>query len=479
MRILCNGLSLYCDWKFMGKYYDDDIIIKKVLDGDINLFGEIINRYQDLVYGYAYSKVSSISDAQDIAQDVFIKAYRKLDQLGNSENLAAWLKAITINESKNQIQRAKAAIPLDDTKLQKSFVSEAKADFREQEFRTDILLSVEALSENHRTVITLYYLSGMSYEDISESLGIPVAAVVGRLHRARKQLRSDLLEDVERAMSSRRLPDTFTEDVIKRLTLYPIEAQRIYAMIYDDEGILVLGIPGGQSHMLLLAMPRDDMEAIMSYKAGSKAVNPKLQTLISMKEAMDAFGVNPKEVVLYLEKRSSCLARMVVMQGKIEKTLDLRVCDALFLAFRTGIPVLAESNLVSRGITGADNGTYKVMNDVQDFRSRLSVVGQRGSLETAAFKAAPLINRGSHSVRCHADLASGCLNLSVLNTDVVIIINLSDHLLGFKYMCNITDVDGSYSWYEDDDGSLFRVTYAINGGEVVIHFNPHSGAPDW
>lgn len=463
----------------MNKRHDDAIIIRKVLDGDTNLFGELINRYQGLVYGLAFSKVKHITDAQDITQDVFIKAFRKLDQLDNLESFFTWLKAITVNECKNLTQRKKINEPIDAVELKDSSATLADVDYREQELRVDVLQCVEALSENHRTVITLHYLSGLSYEEISESLGISLSAVVGRLDRARKQLRADLINDVERVMTSGRLPDTFAEDVIKRLTLYPIEAKRIYGMASGDEGILVLGVPGGQSHMLLLAMPREDMEAIMSYKAGSKVINPKLQTIISMKETMDSFGVSPKEVVLYLEKRSSCKAKMVAMQGKTEKTLNLRVCDALFLALRTGIPVLAESNLASRGITGADDGTYKVINDQRDFRSSLSVVSQRARLEAAAFRVLPIPNRGSHSVRCSADLATGCLCLCVLDTEINAMLDLEDHLLGFENMCSITDYDGGYAWHEDDDGHLYRVTYAISDGEVVIKFRPYSGTPEW
>ena len=456
----------------MSKYNDDGLLVKRILDGDINLFGELINRYQDVVYGMVYSKIRSFTDAQDIAQIIFIHAYQKLDQLNNHENFLAWLKAITANECSEWLRQRKPTTTLDDSELQTLFISQAMIDRREQEFHSDIMQSVAALPDDRWAVFTLHHLLGMSYEQISGLLSIPISTIVGRLHRARTQLRSYQVRNPEETIVKRRLPDTFAHEVLKRLTLNPIEVGYTCAMVSDDEGILALGIHSRRSHMLLLAMSREEIDAIVCHRAIVHVANPKSQTLMAMKDAMDSFNINLNEVILHLGEKSSCKARMVITHGKIEKSLCLRVSDALFLAYTTGIPVLAEDDLVGKGLIRADEKTYNLLCDARYFRSEFSVVNQRARIEIAAFKAAPMASRGRHSVRCRAGLVSDSLDLWVLDTDITVRLDLKDHLLGFENLFQISDGDGSYSRMEGDDGCLHTVNYTIRDGEIVIAFNP-------
>lgn len=469
----------HLDGKSMSRYFDDDALIKRVMDGDEDLFGELISRHQGLVYGLAYAKIGNSADAQDIAQDVFIKAYRKLDQLDTPENFTAWLKTITANECKNWLRQRKSTIPLDDAALQASFVSRVTVTEKNRELRTELLRSVDALPESSRTVITLFYLSGLSYEEIGESLCIPVATVANRMLRARRQLKAELMSRVESEMTSLRLPDTFAKEVLTRLTLYPIDPGRTFGTKSGDEGILVIGVPGGQSHILLLAMSREGMEAIEYCYTGDQTMNSKIGELIAVKESMDASRIKAREVVLYLDKQSSCHARMIVMQRKTEKTLDLKVSDALFLAFRSGIPVVAESNLLSKGIIGTDGVSYEILHNLHDFRSDLPLISQRGRLDNIAFTAAPLSIRGNHSVRCTADFDSDTIHLFVLDTDIAVDLDLDSYLMGFGNLCKTVDKPNGYQFMEDDDGKFFRVSYSAGNGEVLISFSPYEGTPDW
>ena len=456
----------------MSKYNDDGLLVKRVLDGDIDLFGELINRYQDVVYGMTYNRIRSYVDAQDIAQIIFIHAYRKLDQLNDHKNFLAWLKTITVNECNEWLRQRKPTTALDDAALQGSFISRAMTDRREHEFHADILQSVTELPDNRWAVFTLHYLLGMSYEEISESLNIPISTVVGRLHRARTQLRSDQTENSAKTIVKRRLPDTFAHEVLKRLTFNPIEVGYTCSMVSDDEGILTLGTHNRRSNMLLLAMSREEIDAIVCHRAVGHVTNPKSRILMAMKDAMDLFNINLNEVILHLGEKSSCKARMVITHGKMEKSLCLHVSDALFLAYTAGIPVLAEDDLVDKGLIGADEDTCNLLYDARNFRSELSVVNQRARLEIAAFRAAPMASRGRHSVRCRADLVTDSLDLWVLDTDITVRLDLKDHLLGFENLCQISDGDGSYSRMEGDDGCLHTVTYTIGDGEIVIAFNP-------
>lgn len=462
----------------MYKYCDDGILAKRVLDGETNLFGELISRYQELVYGLAYGKVGNFTDAQDIAQDVFIKAYRKLGQLETPENFAAWLKIITANECKNWLRQKKNAIPLDDIELLPSYASLTKIDQKNQEFRAEVLQSVDALSATYRTVITLHYLSGLSYEEIGESLGISVATVVNRMHRARRQLKADMMNRVERAMTDARLPDTFAQDVLTRMTLCPLDAGSIVCTKSDDEAIIVLGVSGKKSELLLLAINRIDMYAIENCNTTDLDAYPRIRELTSMINSMKASRTHPKEIILYLDRKTSCYARMLVIQNREESYRKLKVSDALLIALKTGIPISAESNLINKGIVGADGGVYKILQNIQDFRSYLPLVSQRMRLDRNAYYAAPTTIRGSHIIRCSVDLASRILKLHVMTTDITVELSLNDYMIGLEHFFSPTNKNHKYSYIEDDDGDIFKVTYEIIDGETMIIFIPEVQAGD-
>jgi len=456
----------------MNKYYDDGILAKRVLNGETNLFGELIGRYQELVYGLAYGKVGNFTDAQDIAQDVFIKAYRKLDQLETPDNFAAWLKMITANECKNWLRQKKAAIPLDDIELLPSYASLAKTDQRNREFRIEVLQSVDALSATYRTVITLHYLSGLSYEEIGESLGISVATVVNRMHRARRQLKADMMNRVERAMTDIKLPDTFSQDVLTRMTLCPLDPGAIVCKKSGDDAIIVLGVSRKKSDLLLLAIQRTDLDAIENYNTTDFDAYPRIRELTSMINAMRASRTHLKEIILYLDKQSSCYARMLVIQNREESYRKLRVCDALLIALKSSIPISVESNLINKGIVGTDGGVYKILHNLQDFRPYLPLLSQRMRLDRKAYYTAPAAIRGSHSVQCSVDLASRILKLHVLNTDITLELNLNDHMMGLDHFFSSTNENHKCSYLEDDDGAFFKVTYEIIDGEKMIIFAP-------
>ena len=92
----------------------DSELVQLTHAGDTASFGELVRRYQGLIYGLAYHRIGNFADAQDIAQEAFVKAFRRLDQLDQPERFAAWLKTIAANECRMWLRARPDDIPLDD-----------------------------------------------------------------------------------------------------------------------------------------------------------------------------------------------------------------------------------------------------------------------------------------------------------------------------------------------------------------------------
>ncbi len=174
----------------------DEEIIGRVRGGETRLFGELVRRYQDPVYGMAARLVSGPDDAQDVAQEVFLRAYRGLEGFKGEAKFSTWLYRVTYNLCMDWLRRSArpdrratgiekaGSIPDGRVSLEGSLVD------REQ--KEDVRRALDALQEKYRTVLVLLYYQDMSYEQIAAILDVPLKTVETRLYRARKMLRERL-----------------------------------------------------------------------------------------------------------------------------------------------------------------------------------------------------------------------------------------------------------------------------------------------
>jgi RNA polymerase sigma-70 factor (ECF subfamily) len=162
----------------------DAKLVEPALAEDRDAFGDLVRRYQGLIYGLVYHRIGNFADAEDIAQDVFVKAFRRLDQLEDPARFASWLRAIAANECTGWFRRHQRAMSLDEMETMRSAGNLAAERSRERERHEEVLGAVESLPEKSRLVITLHYLSGLSCREIGESLQMTPNAVAQHLHRA-------------------------------------------------------------------------------------------------------------------------------------------------------------------------------------------------------------------------------------------------------------------------------------------------------
>ena len=164
-------------------------LIEQLRSGNIEAYTPLIEKYKGKIYGLMYRMVDHPQDAQDLAQEVFIKAYRNLNSFKDHTRFSAWLFRIASNHCLDELRRRKRAPQMtsDEERMIESRTPETI--YLEKERITVLQEQIMALDEDYRMVLLLRYVEGFSYKEIGDVLSIPVTTVQMRLHRAHHRLR--------------------------------------------------------------------------------------------------------------------------------------------------------------------------------------------------------------------------------------------------------------------------------------------------
>jgi RNA polymerase sigma factor (sigma-70 family) len=205
---------------------EDGYIISKCLNGEPEAFGFLVDKYKESVYAFAYAKLRNFHDAEDVAQEVFIKAYQKLHTLRHWDSFLAWLYSITSNLCKMQV-RSQSKRPdneaIEDQKAEILAVP-AMNSYREKLVNESVHEALDTLPDIHRQILTLHYLGGMKVNEISRFLGIPLRTTARRLSEGKSQLKEEVLGIMITDFGSQKLPVGFTlriTDIVSRIRVQP------------------------------------------------------------------------------------------------------------------------------------------------------------------------------------------------------------------------------------------------------------------
>ena len=175
---------------------DDHDLACRVQLGDRDAFAEIVRRHQRAVFAAAFRILADGPDAEDAAQDAFVRAYQSFDKFDASRPLAPWLVRITVNVCLNRLESRKSSAALDDEVAWARDPSPGPEAQSIARSRTERVRSeLQGLPPRYRAVIELRHYLGLSYQEIAEALGQPLSAVKSDLFRAR-QLLSERLRDL-------------------------------------------------------------------------------------------------------------------------------------------------------------------------------------------------------------------------------------------------------------------------------------------
>jgi len=214
----------------------DAQLVERTLGGDMSAYEILVDRYRSLVYGLACHVVGSFHDAEDIAQEAFIKAYDSLASLKDKAKFSRWLRTITLNLCKMWLRKSvgrEEYIDINLCRVDPMWSAETLPTSCEddidvslttnvtpedicinKEFQETVFTAISALPPKSQAVITLFYLDDFSYKEIGDFLNIPVSTVQSRLQRARKQLKEEFLKMAQEIFQDNRLGPKFTQKVL-------------------------------------------------------------------------------------------------------------------------------------------------------------------------------------------------------------------------------------------------------------------------
>ncbi len=227
---------------------EDAELVRQTLAGNKNAFSELVRRYSGLICGLAYHFVGNMADAEDLAQEAFLRAYQNLMQLQNPAKFGQWLRQITANLCRNWNTRysndargIQLFDPAPGSRDIRQFAQIASQQplpdeiVEKKELQETVRVAIDSLSEKNRLTVILFYMHDLSHQDVSHFLGIPVSAVKGRLHKSPTQSKDFQLE--EGTKISGRLTDEEGN---------PLEGRRlyIYGLTFQGTTYYLPNIPG-------------------------------------------------------------------------------------------------------------------------------------------------------------------------------------------------------------------------------------------
>jgi RNA polymerase sigma-70 factor (ECF subfamily) len=173
--------------------------VERARAGDTQAFRRLVERYGDHAYGLAYRMLGSDSEAEEVAQDAFLRAWRALPRFRGESSFSTWLHRIVVRRALDRSATLKArrarevALEDADTAALEAPAGAETAAGRDRTRKLDRLLDL--LTDVQRAAVTLYYYEDQSVDDVARTLEIPVGTVKTHLHRARALLRAGWIEE--------------------------------------------------------------------------------------------------------------------------------------------------------------------------------------------------------------------------------------------------------------------------------------------
>jgi RNA polymerase sigma-70 factor (ECF subfamily) len=176
----------------MPEEASDEALVRAARDGDRGAFSLLIARHRELVFAYVFARLRDREEAEDIAQETFVRAYRSLGGLRRPGTWQSWLLQIARNLAHDSLRRGRVrrSAPLDET--WPAHNPSPESDLLSAECRRELAAAVEGLPELYRVPVLMRFGSGCSRREIAVALGVPESTVIGRLAGAMERLRREL-----------------------------------------------------------------------------------------------------------------------------------------------------------------------------------------------------------------------------------------------------------------------------------------------
>lgn len=185
----------------------DEELVAAAAAGDRAAFGELMARYQDRIYGFALRFTANPTDAEDVTQETFLKAYRSIRRFRGDAKFSTWLYQIAKNQCINRFHRGRRrfvhrSVSLDEVGLDQGLpllqletdAPSPEATSIADETHAQLAAAIASLEPHYRAALILRDVEDLDYGEIAQILAVPVGTVKSRIHRARAELRARLDE---------------------------------------------------------------------------------------------------------------------------------------------------------------------------------------------------------------------------------------------------------------------------------------------
>jgi RNA polymerase sigma-70 factor (ECF subfamily) len=215
---------------------DDHDLVFAARKGDRDAFKTLFERYHRRAYALAFGVLRHPDDALDVVQDAFIKAHKYLDKFEGNSSFYTWLYRIVMNLAIDHLRKHRRVKPveLDESRLEDAAESSLlprilggnpSRSLMDKQIRIRIDQALEELSENHRSVLVMRELEGLSYEEMAQTMGCSKGTIMSRLFHARKNMQKRLIDLVENP----------SKELLAELGMKPGEIDGADAAAEDDD----------------------------------------------------------------------------------------------------------------------------------------------------------------------------------------------------------------------------------------------------
>ena len=188
---------------------EENLLITKILDGEVRYFEPLVMKYQDMVFTLAHRVVKNHDDAEEVAQDTFLKAFQNLKNYQSKAKFSTWLYRICLNQAISKtrtklfVQNQKSDT-LDENVSFKS-LDDTLQSIEQKERKAIIKSALEKLKDEYAILLTFFYFDEQSIEEISEVLNLSESNVKVKLFRARKKFKEVLSNSFKEELKSMEL----------------------------------------------------------------------------------------------------------------------------------------------------------------------------------------------------------------------------------------------------------------------------------
>lgn len=170
-------------------------VVARVRSGDESQYAVLVNAYQRRIFHFIRGMVRNNEDAEDLTQEVFVRAFFNIRSLKNDSSFKSWLFRIAYNLTLDFVRKKRPKVVDTEDSVRESYVdmSNPKTELSRDHIKSHVKRCLDMLNEQQRNILVLCDLEGLSYQEISDALGIPFGTVQSRIFYARQKLKERLL----------------------------------------------------------------------------------------------------------------------------------------------------------------------------------------------------------------------------------------------------------------------------------------------